>query len=61
MLEKKTKSNTSFDTFLQLYYDEVKCPSGGEIYYMDGDVKCERHGENDGSGDDGNGGGVPFL
>ncbi len=42
-------------------YGSFTCPSGGTIRYMDGEVQCDEHCENDSEDDDDDGGGVPFF
>lgn len=62
MMEQQSHTENLFTNFL-VDYGEV-CPDGGEIWYLNGRVQCERHsgGVNGDDEDDGNGGGtVPFL
>jgi len=54
-------TETVFTQFLVEYGEDI-CPGGGEIWYLNGRVQCERHpgGVNEDYEDDG-GGTVPFL
>lgn len=53
-------SDAIFEQFLKDYDNQI-CPSGGEIDYLEGDVRCSVHGEAESEEDDGDGSGVPFL
>lgn len=52
----KVHSTAAFNEFLLSYGDKI-CPVGGEISYVDGDVECSVHSENDEDKEDE----VPYL
>jgi Tfp pilus assembly protein PilE len=62
LMENKDHTAYVFDEFLQKYEKNL-CPANGDIKYVNGNVRCMLHSEDEGNGndDDEDDGSVPFL
>lgn len=60
-MEDVVHSDIGFSQYLQRYEGDI-CPSGGEISYVDGTVRCSLHPSGEGwEKEDDADGGIPFL
>ncbi|MFC4386574.1 prepilin-type N-terminal cleavage/methylation domain-containing protein [Gracilibacillus marinus] len=55
-IEDKTSSTIIFKEFVQLRYDEVRCPNDGIYQLVGEEIDCSKHGNHDGGS-----GEVPIL